>query len=251
MKSSNPQIATITGAGRGSGKATALKLGRSGKSLYITDIDSNLLEESLSDLKSEGIEATGGVFDSSDISNAKILIDSVIEHYGKLDILINNAGASKPNSFPEVSEENWEWNLNLNLKGPFFIMQEAAKHMIKQKSGCIINIASISSSGGMTSSPSYAIAKSGVVTMTVTAAAYLAEHGIRVNAISPGIVDTHFHDEVKIKNPKVLESQINTIPLGRLAEPEDIASAISFLVSENSSYITGEVITVGGGKNRL
>ena len=133
MKSSNPQIATITGAGRGSGKATALKLGRSGKSLYITDIDSNLLEESLSDLKSEGIEATGGVFDSSDISNSKILIDSVIEHYGKLDILINNAGASKPNSFPEVSEENWEWNLNLNLKGPFFIMQEAAKHMIKQK----------------------------------------------------------------------------------------------------------------------
>ena len=199
MKNSDSQIAIITGAGRGSGKATALQLGKSGSSLYITDIDSGLLEESLSDLKSEGIEATGGVIDSSKISNAKLLVDSVINHYGKLDLLVNNAGASQPNKFPEVTEENWEWHINLNLKGPFFIMQEAAKQMIKQQSGCIINISSMSSWGGMTSSPSYAIAKAGVVTMTVTAAAYLAEYGIRVNAISPGVVDTHFHDEVKIK----------------------------------------------------
>ena len=130
-------------------------------------------------------------------------------------------------------------------------MQEAAKHMMKQKAGVIINIASISASGGMTSSPSYAIAKAGVVTMTVTAAAYLAEYGIRVNAVSPGIVNTQFHDEVKISNPNVLDQQVKSIPLGRLAEPEDIASTISFIVSEEANYITGEVITVGGGKNRL
>ena len=165
--------------------------------------------------------------------------------------MINNAGASKPVKFPDVTEETWDWVLDLNLKGPYFIMQEAAKHMMKKKSGSIVNIASISASGGMTSSPSYAIAKAGVITMTVTAAAYLAEFGIRVNAISPGIVNTHFHDEVKETNPDVLDQQVKSIPLGRLAEPEDIASAIAFLVSDAADYITGEVITVGGGKNRL
>ena len=251
MKNSNPKIAVITGAGRGSGKATALQLGKSGVSLYISDINSGFLEESLSDLKREGIEATGDLFDSSKISDAELLVESAINHYGKLDILINNAGASKPNKFPEVTEENWDWLLNLNLKGPFFIMQEAAKQMIKQQSGCIVNISSMSSWGGMTSSPAYAIAKAGIVTMTVTAAAYLAEYGIRVNAISPGVVDTHFHDEVKIKNPSVLQVQIESIPLGRLGKPEDIASAIAFLASDDANYITGEVLTVGGGKTRL
>ena len=234
----NNKIAVITGAARGNGRATAFSLGKSGYSLYLTDLNSQELEEAITDMKNEGIDASGGVED-------------VIKNFGRIDILVNNAGASKPVKFPDVDEETWDWVLDLNLKGPYFIMQEAAKHMMKQKSGVIINIASISASGGMTSSPSYAIAKSGVVTMTVTAAAYLAEYGIRVNAVSPGIVNTQFHDEVKISNPNVLDQQVKSIPLGRLAEPEDIASTISFIVSEEANYITGEVITVGGGKNRL
>jgi NAD(P)-dependent dehydrogenase (short-subunit alcohol dehydrogenase family) len=252
MKKSNSNtVAVITGAGRGNGRATAFHLGKSGISLYLSDLDSGLLEETISDLKSEGIDATGGIYDASKISDASPLIQEAVQHFGGIDILINNAGASKPVKFPDVTEETWDWVLDLNLKGPYFIMQEAAKHMMKKKSGSIVNIASISASGGMTSSPSYAIAKAGVITMTVTAAAYLAEFGIRVNAISPGIVNTHFHDEVKITNPDVLDQQVKSIPLGRLAEPEDIASAIAFLVSDAADYITGEVITVGGGKNRL
>ena len=252
MKKSNSNtVAVITGAGRGNGRATAFHLGKSGISLYLSDLDSGLLEETISDLKSEGIDATGGIYDASKISDASPLIQEAVQHFGGIDILINNAGASKPVKFPDVTEETWDWVLDLNLKGPYFIMQEAAKHMMKKKSGSIVNIASISASGGMTSSPSYAIAKAGVITMTVTAAAYLAEFGIRVNAISPGIVNTHFHDEVKETNPDVLDQQVKSIPLGRLAEPEDIASAIAFLVSDAADYITGEVITVGGGKNRL
>lgn len=250
-KSNSSTVAVITGAGRGNGRATAFHLGKSGISLYLSDLDSGLLEETISDLKSEGIDATGGIYDASKISDASPLIQEAVQHFGGIDILINNAGASKPVKFPDVTEETWDWVLDLNLKGPYFIMQEAAKHMMKKKSGSIVNIASISASGGMTSSPSYAIAKAGVITMTVTAAAYLAEFGIRVNAISPGIVNTHFHDEVKITNPDVLDQQVKSIPLGRLAEPEDIASAIAFLVSDAADYITGEVITVGGGKNRL
>tara|TARA_B100000530_G_scaffold95558_1_gene59014 strand:- start:93 stop:842 length:750 start_codon:yes stop_codon:yes gene_type:complete len=247
----NNKIAVITGAARGNGRATAFSLGKSGYSLYLTDLNSQELEEAITDMKNEGIDASGGVYDASIISDAKVLVEDVIKNFGRIDILVNNAGASKPVKFPDVDEETWDWVLDLNLKGPYFIMQEAAKHMMKQKSGVIINIASISSSGGMTSSPSYAIAKAGVVTMTVTAAAYLAEYGIRVNAVSPGIVNTQFHDEVKISNPNVLDQQVKSIPLGRLAEPEDIASTISFIVSEEANYITGEVITVGGGKNRL
>ena len=247
----NNKIAVITGAARGNGRATAFSLGKSGYSLYLTDLNSQELEEAITDMKNEGIDASGGVYDASIISDAKVLVEDVIKNFGRIDILVNNAGASKPVKFPNVDEETWDWVLDLNLKGPYFIMQEAAKHMMKQKSGVIINIASISASGGMTSSPSYAIAKAGVVTMTVTAAAYLAEYGIRVNAVSPGIVNTQFHDEVKISNPNVLDQQVKSIPLGRLAEPEDIASTISFIVSEEANYITGEVITVGGGKNRL
>ena len=247
----NKKIAVITGAARGNGRATAFSLGKSGYSLFITDLNSEELEETITDMKNEGIDASGGVYDASVISDAKALVEDVIKNCGRIDILVNNAGASKPVKFPDVDEETWDWVLDLNLKGPYFIMQEAAKHMMKQKSGVIINIASISASGGMTSSPSYAIAKAGVVTMTVTAAAYLAEHGIRVNAVSPGIVNTQFHDEVKISNPDVLDQQVKSIPLGRLAEPEDIASTIGFIVSEKANYITGEVITVGGGKNRL
>ncbi len=247
----NNKIAIITGAARGNGRATAFSLGKSGYSLYLTDLNSQELEEAITDMKNEGIDASGGVYDASIISDAKVLVEDVIKNFGRIDILVNNAGASKPVKFPDVDEETWDWVLDLNLKGPYFIMQEAAKHMMKQKSGVIINIASISASGGMTSSPSYAIAKAGVVTMTVTAAAYLAEYGIRVNAVSPGIVNTQFHDEVKISNPNVLDQQVKSIPLGRLAEPEDIASTISFIVSEEANYITGEVITVGGGKNRL
>ena len=247
----NNKIAVITGAARGNGRATAFSLGKSGYTLYLTDLNSQELEEAITDMKNEGIDASGGVYDASIISDAKVLVEDVIKNFGRIDILVNNAGASKPVKFPDVDEETWDWVLDLNLKGPYFIMQEAAKHMMKQKSGVIINIASISASGGMTSSPSYAIAKAGVVTMTVTAAAYLAEYGIRVNAVSPGIVNTQFHDEVKISNPNVLDQQVKSIPLGRLAEPEDIASTISFIVSEEANYITGEVITVGGGKNRL
>ena len=251
MNNNDNKIAVITGAARGNGKATALSLGRSGSSLYLTDLNSQELEETITDIKNEGTDVSGGVYDASKISDAKILIDDVIKNCGRIDILVNNAGASKPVKFPDVDEDTWDWVLDLNLKGPYFIMQEAAKHMMKQKSGSIVNIASISASGGMTSSPSYAIAKAGVVTMTVTAAAYLAEYGIRVNAISPGIVNTQFHDEVKVTNPDVLDQQVKSIPLGRLAEPEDIASAISFITSDEASYITGEIITVGGGKNSL
>ena len=253
------QIAVITGAGRGSGRATAFRLAGSGASLFLSDIDADTLEETLTDLKSEGFEATGGVFDASEVAEAERLITAAMDGYGRIDVLVNNAGANRIQGFPEVSPETWDWTIDLNLKGPYFIMQEAAKVMIEQKSGCIVNIASISAWGGMTFSPPYAVAKAGVVTMTVTAAAYLAKYGIRVNAVSPGIVDTKFGDEADrifgqeqgLEPGEFTRSRAEGIPMGRLAEPEDVASAVAFLASPEASYITGENLTVGGGKARL
>ena len=253
------QVAIITGASRGSGRATAFQLARSGASLFLSDIEAETLEETLTDLKSQGYEASGGIFDASKVAEAERLVTATMDGYGRIDVLVNNAGASRIQAFPEVSPETWDWIIDLNLKGPYFIMQEAARVMIEQKSGCIVNIASISAWGGMTFSPPYAVAKAGVVTMTVTAAAYLAQYGIRVNAVSPGIVDTKFGDEADMifgrqqgLEPGVFtRNRAKTIPMGRLAEPEDVASAVAFLASPGASYITGENLTVGGGKARL
>ncbi len=270
-------MAAITGAARGNGRATAFELGHNGFSLYLSDVQSNLLEDTISDLKDDGIEVYGGIFDASKLSDVDNLFEQLIMRYNKLDVFVNNAGSSKPQNFLEVTEENWDWTMDLNLKGPYFLMQKASKIMINQRSGSIVNIASISSSGGNTSSPPYAIAKSGIVNMTVTAAANLGKYGIRVNAVSPGVVNTNFHDEVDLivgkekygidqskqlsdSEEKNIISKINiekinnaknTIPLGRLAESEDIAKTVAFLASDASKYITGETIVVGGGKSSL
>lgn len=184
---------------------------------------------------------------------AERLVTATKNRYGRIDILVNNAGASRIQAFPEVTNETWDWTMDLNLKGPYFIMQEAITLMAEQRFGCIVNIASISAHGGMTFSPPYAVA------MTVTAAAYVAKYRIRVNVISPGVVDTQFGDEADrvfgqqqgLKPGEFTENRGKTIPMGRLARPEDIASAVAFLASTKASYITGENLTVGGGKSRL
>ena len=254
------KVAAITGAGRGNGRATAFELGKQGFSLFLSDIKADLLEETIGDLNSSGFKVSGGVYDASNLQDSDRFIKDIQEHYGNLDVFVNNAGASRPQSFPEVTEDMWDWTIDLNLKGPYFLMQQAAKIMTRQRSGSIINIASISAWGGKTSSPPYAIAKAGIVTMTVTAAVLLGQYGVRVNAIAPGIVNTHFHDEVDLlvgqqelglQPGQLMQRAENDIPLGRLAESDDIASAVSFLASDASRYITGETITVGGGKSRL
>lgn len=147
-------VVAITGAGSGNGRASALRTGREGASLYISDIDAERLEDTLADLKSEGIDAAGGIFDAANIDDAPRFIAAIKDAYGRIDVLVNNAGAVRVEPFPDVSEENWDWTMDLNLKGAFFLMQEAAKPMIEQRSGNIVNIASIAGTfGGPTSVP--------------------------------------------------------------------------------------------------
>jgi NAD(P)-dependent dehydrogenase (short-subunit alcohol dehydrogenase family) len=254
-------VVAITGAGSGNGKASALRTGREGATLYISDINAELLEETISDLKSEGIDAAGGIFDAANIDDAPQFVAAVKEAHGRIDVLVNNAGAVRIEPFPNVSEENWDWTMNLNLKGAFFLMQEAGKEMMTQRSGNIVNIASIAGTfGGPTSSPPYAAAKAGLVNLTTVAAAALAQYGVRVNAIAPGIINTAFHAPVDIAigqeqlglNPgEHIHTRVSLIPLGRLGEPEDIAATVAFLASEDAAHISGETITVAGAMRSL
>ncbi len=255
------RVVAITGAGSGNGRASAFRTGREGASLYISDINAELLEETLGDLKSEGINATGGLFDAANIQDAPRFVSGITDAYGRLDVLVNNAGAVKVEPFPEVSEENWDWTMNLNLKGAFFIMQEAAKPMIEQRSGNIVNIASIAGTfGGPTSSPPYAAAKAGLVNLTTVAAASLAQYGVRVNAIAPGIINTPFHAPVDLEIGQKqlgldpgdhIHTRVDLIPLGRLGEPEDVAATVAFLASDDADHISGETITVAGAMRSL
>ncbi len=254
-------IVAITGAGQGNGRASALRMGREGAALFISDIDAGLLEDALGDLKSDGIDAAGGVFDASNIADAPRFVAAVVERFGRIDVFVNNAGAVRPQPFPDVSEETWDWTMNLNLKGAYFLMQEAAKPMIEQRSGSIVNIASIAGTyGGMTSSPPYAAAKAGLINLTTVAAANLAKHNVRVNAIAPGIINTAFHAPVDeligqkqlgMKPGEHLKSRAAQIPMGRLGEPEDVAATVAFLASSDADHITGETIIVAGGMKAL
>ncbi|MDP6667711.1 MAG: SDR family NAD(P)-dependent oxidoreductase [Dehalococcoidia bacterium] len=254
-------VVAITGAGSGNGRASALRTGREGASLYISDINPELLEDTLGDLKAEGIEAAGGIFDAANIADAPRFIDAVKDAYGRVDVLVNNAGAVRIEPFPNVSEENWDWTMDLNLKGAFFVMQEAAKPMMEQRSGNIVNIASIAGTfGGPTSSPPYAAAKAGLVNLTTVAAASLAGYGVRVNAIAPGIINTPFHapvdlaigqEQLGLKPGEHIHTRVGLIPLGRLGEPEDVAATVAFLASEDAGHISGETITVAGAMRSL
>lgn len=256
------KIVAITGGANGNGFATAVRVGKEGASVFIGDIDENALSEALNQLAELGITASGRVIDVSNISTAAQFMSSIVKEFGRLDVFVNNAGASRPQSFPYVTEDMWDWTMDLNLKGAFFLLQEAAKIMINQKSGSIVNISSYAGViGGLTSSPPYAAAKAALINITVMAAAYLAEHGIRVNAVAPGIVNTGFHDVVDkvvgqeklgLKRGELMKNKAKSIPLfHRMTEPEDVASTVAFLASSDSSHITSETIMVTGGLKTL
>ena len=254
-------IVAITGAGSGNGRASALRMGLEGASLFISEISGERLEDTLTELGAAGIEATGGIFDASDVADASRFIDATLERYDRLDVFVNNAGAVKPVPFPDVTEENWDWTMDLNLKGAFFLMQEAAKPMKEQRSGSIVNIASIAGTwGGPTSSPPYAAAKAGLINLTTVAAASLAEYGVRVNAIAPGIIDTAFHAPVDVEIGQKqlglapgehIKTRVAQIPLGRLGLPEDVAASVAFLASRDADHISGETIIVAGAMRSL
>ena len=251
------KVAAVTGAGQGIGRETALRLAREGASLFASDIKEDLLEKLESDLKATGATITTGIFDAAKAADAAPFVQAVIGQYERIDIMVNNAGGIRTQPFPDVTEDTWDWTLNLNLKGPYFYMQETAKPMIAQKSGTIINIASVAGiAGGMTYSPPYAASKAAIINLTKVAAANLAEHGVTVNAVAPGIVETAFNwtlddligvQQMGLSPGEFMERRRDSIPLGRLQQPQNIANVVAFLAGPDASEMTGETVVVSGG----
>lgn len=239
------KIVVITGAGRGIGKAIALQFAQCGAKVVLNYRNSlSQVEELLQTIKKLGGEAIAVKADISKEEEARYLIDEAVKKYEKLDILVNNAGINKDNLLMRMTEEEFDVVMDINLKGTFFCMKHAAKVMLKQRSGKIINISSVVGLAGNIGQVNYAASKAGVIGMTKSAARELARKGITVNAVAPGFIRTDMTD---VLPDKVKEASIAAIPLGRFGDVSEVAEAVCFLASEAANYITGQVLCVDGG----
>ncbi len=243
------KVAIITGARRGMGKADALVLAEEGAKVVVSDISKEECQKVVDEIKEKGGEAIAVKCDVSKKEEVDEMIKKTVDEWGKIDILVNNAGIADFKPFLELTEEEWDKTIDINLKGYFLVAQAAAKEMAKQKSGVIINIASVAMGQvgvGFPNLAHYCATKGGIVAMTEEMAIELAEYNIRVNAISPGVIETPMIDPIK-QDPNQEKAVLARVPMHRVGKPEEIAKTVSFLASDDSSYITGSVIVVDGG----
>lgn len=239
------KVAIITGAGSGIGRATSIKFAQEGAKVVAVDVNVDGINETVKEIEQIGGVARGYKMDVTNRSEIEEVVEKTVKEFGKLDVLVNNAGITKDSTLKKMTEEQWDAVININLKGVFNCGQVAALQMIEQKSGVILNAASVVALYGNFGQTNYAAAKFGVVGMTKTWAKELGRKGIRVNAVAPGFIRTPMTAGMP---ENVLKGMEESTPLGRLGEAEEIANAYAFLASEEASYITGTVLSVDGGK---
>lgn len=245
----NNKVALVTGARRGMGKADAIALARQGAKVVVTDINLEECQKVVDEIRSFGQEALAFKMDVADKNEIDEVFTKTVEKFGKLDILVNNAGIYFPKIALEMTEEEWDKMIDINLKGQFLCSQRAAKEMAKNKWGRIINIASVASGQvgkGIFGGSHYTASKGGIIAMSESLAIEFAPLGINVNTIAPGAIDTPMIQDVKMPKEEV-EAFLAQIPLKRFGTPEEIAAMVVFLASEESSYITGATFYVDGG----
>ncbi|WP_028307379.1 3-oxoacyl-[acyl-carrier-protein] reductase [Desulfitibacter alkalitolerans] len=240
------EVALVTGGSRGIGKAIATALALANAAVVVNSIDEQEAADTAQELNALGKKAVGIRGDVSNSEEVEALVKQVQDIYGKITILINNAGITKDGLLMRMKEEDWDKVLDINLKGTFNCTKACIKDMVKQKKGSIVNISSVVGISGNAGQTNYSASKAGVIGFTKSLAKEVGNRGIRVNAVAPGFIDT----DMTGKLPEELVARIKEqIPLGSLGAPEDVADLVMFLVSPAAKYITGEVIKVDGGLN--
>ena len=238
------KVALITGASYGIGFAIAKAMAGAGATIVFNDIKQELVDKGIAAYKEEGIEAHGYVCDVTNEDAVNAMVAQIEAEVGVVDILVNNAGITRDNLLMKMSEEDFDAVIQTNLKGVFNCTRHIARQMLKQKSGRIINISSVSGVLGNAGQANYCAAKAGVIGLTKSAAKELASRGITVNAVAPGFIKTEMTEVLK---DEIKNSILEHIPMKAFGETEDIANAVAFLASEEARYITGQVISVDGG----
>ncbi len=238
------KVAVVTGGAQGIGKIVGEELARQGAHVILGDVNLEGAQASAAEIKDTGGSASAVELNVTDADGVQKTFDSISKEFKLIDILVNNAGITRDGLVMRMKEADWDQVLSINLKGSFLCTQQAVKQMMKQKSGSIVNIASIVGLMGNAGQANYSASKAGLIGLTKTTAREVASRGIRVNAIAPGFIDTAM---TQVLDEKVRERLIEQIPLARLGLPEDIANCVSFLVSDRASYVTGQVLSVNGG----
>lgn len=239
------KTAIVTGSAKGIGKGIATEFARQGAKVVINYCGSKEAAlETVEEIKAFGGKAIPYQADISDYEMSKKMMDDIIKEYGKIDILVNNAGITRDNLILRMSESEFDDVIRTNLKGTFNCIKHVTKYMLKNKSGKIINISSISGVNGIAGQANYSASKAGIIGLTKSFAKEMSSKGININAIAPGFIET---DMTKALNDKYVEEIVKTIPSKRVGRPEDIAKAALFLASDMSDYITGQTLMVDGG----
>ena len=238
------KTALVTGAARGIGRAIAEKLAAEGADLALCDLNRDWLADSIGACAAKGVRAEGYAVNVGLAADVQKTVEAAAKDFGRIDILINNAGITRDGFMLRMSEQDWDEVMNVNLKGAFLFTKAVSKIMLKQRSGAVVNMASIIGLIGNAGQCNYAASKAGVIALTKSAARELASRNIRVNAVAPGFIMTKMTESL----PEDIRSKmLDAIPLKRFGSPEDVAEAVLFLASEAAAYVTGQVISVNGG----
>ncbi|HJV36695.1 3-oxoacyl-[acyl-carrier-protein] reductase [Geomonas sp.] len=240
----NGQVALVTGASRGIGRAVALKLAKEGAAVVVTATTVESAQRTADEIVASGGKALALKVDVSSVDEVESLFKEAVAAFGKVDILVNNAGITKDGLLLRMKESDWDAVIDVNLKGAFNCIREAAKLMSKARYGRIVNVSSVVGEMGNPGQANYCASKAGMIGLTKSVAKELARRNVTVNAVTPGFIETDMTAELGEKTKEALMEQI---PMGRLGSGDDIANAVYFLVAESGSYITGHVLSVNGG----
>ena len=244
MKQLENQIAVVTGAGRGIGRAIALKLADHGADIVAVDLKTEFVQETVEEARKLGRKAWAVAANVSEAASVEAAAEQILKEAGRVDILVNNAGITKDGLLMRMSEADWDAVLDINLKGTFLFTKEFSRAFLKQRSGRIVNIASVIGLIGNAGQCNYAASKAGVIGLTKSCAREFASRGITVNAIAPGFIQTAMTDKLSQEQKEAITRQI---PLASLGQPEDVAEAVLFFASPAARYVTGQVLAVDGG----